>query len=338
MEPGLRQHDADVRERRLGEDAGDVTAGQRPLERDDVVERHDRRRQRRVDRHADRAGPSDDPAVAVERHERLVDRAVVAPVEHQDPPAPGGQPGDPQGEAVGVRGARARTATPAARSAGPARHRPRSRRPSAASSSPPGRPDRRSSPSPPARRGPPSPRCRRGTGRRSRARRRPGTCPAPPRRRTAGSHPASGASTAIGTPASRCRSAWPRRGPPTAGDRGGSAPVPVRGAGPAGRGRGRRQRAPVVLMTTGGTSLASVSRPARLVGGAPGTAAARPASASGVARVDGVGHRPSVGVDEERLGLREGVLRVSPASPTLMTTVRHVAEMSAPAAGRRRCW
>ena len=90
--------------RRLGEDARDVVAGERGGERVDVVERHDGGRRapdrpaRRANRRGRRRGPS-----ASSDDERLVDRAVVAPVEHEDPRPAGGAPGDAQREAVGIR-------------------------------------------------------------------------------------------------------------------------------------------------------------------------------------------------------------------------------------------
>ena len=49
VEAGLRQHDADVRQRRLGEHAGDVPGRERLLERIDVVPLDDFRGQRQVD-------------------------------------------------------------------------------------------------------------------------------------------------------------------------------------------------------------------------------------------------------------------------------------------------
>ena len=87
---GLRQHDADVGHRRLGQHAGHVAGGQRPLQRRDVVELHDARGRRGGStggpmlprRAATRPSPS-----SVD--ERLVDRAVVAAV---DRPGPSGRP------------------------------------------------------------------------------------------------------------------------------------------------------------------------------------------------------------------------------------------------------
>jgi hypothetical protein len=81
---GLGQDDADVGERRLHEHAGDIAVTQRRLHRVEVVELHHLGGERRVDRRSERAGAGDHVAVGVEHGERLVDRAVVAPVHHED--------------------------------------------------------------------------------------------------------------------------------------------------------------------------------------------------------------------------------------------------------------
>ena len=101
VETRLRQHDADVRQCRLGEHARDVPRRKRLLERVDVVPLDDLRGQRQVDRRADVAGARDHP-VAVQRRERLVDRAVVAVVEDEDLRTLRDLARQPQCEAVGV--------------------------------------------------------------------------------------------------------------------------------------------------------------------------------------------------------------------------------------------
>ena len=101
---GIGQHDADVGERRLGEDAGHVAHGQRRLERGHVVEGHDDGGQRGIDLRADGAVPGHDLPAVVERGQGLVDRAVVAPVEDEDLGPAGDVAGEPQHEAVGVGG------------------------------------------------------------------------------------------------------------------------------------------------------------------------------------------------------------------------------------------
>ena len=97
------QHDADVGQRRLHQQAGDVALGQPPVEGVEVVERHHGRRDGDVDLRTEGAGPGHHP-VAVEHGEGLVDGAVVAPVHHRDPRPAGEVPGEPQHEPVGVGG------------------------------------------------------------------------------------------------------------------------------------------------------------------------------------------------------------------------------------------
>ena len=50
VEAGVGHDDADVGQRRLGQHAGDLAGGQGGLERGEVVERHDDRRERRIER------------------------------------------------------------------------------------------------------------------------------------------------------------------------------------------------------------------------------------------------------------------------------------------------
>ena len=101
VEAGVGRDDADVGERGLREHAGDVAGRERGLERVDVVELDDLGGDRRVDRRSDVAGPRLHPTV-IEDPERLVDGAVVAPVEDEDLVAPGRVPREPQHEPVGV--------------------------------------------------------------------------------------------------------------------------------------------------------------------------------------------------------------------------------------------
>ena len=104
VEAVVGEDDADVRQRGLGEDARDVACAERLLERVEVVELHDLRRQRRVHGRADVPGARADDA-ELSRRQRLVDGAVVAPVEDQHLPATRHLAGQPQREAVRVRGA-----------------------------------------------------------------------------------------------------------------------------------------------------------------------------------------------------------------------------------------
>jgi hypothetical protein len=80
---GVGQHDADVRERGLEQAGGDITLGEGSLEALEVVDLHHARglleRHRLPDVALARHG-----APTLERGERLVDRAVVAPVVHDD--------------------------------------------------------------------------------------------------------------------------------------------------------------------------------------------------------------------------------------------------------------
>ena len=102
VEARLGQDDADVRQRRLGEHAGDVAGRERGFERVEIVELDDLRRQRRVDRRADVAGADADRAVLPQRRERLVDGAVVAAVEDEDLRPARDRAADPDREAVRV--------------------------------------------------------------------------------------------------------------------------------------------------------------------------------------------------------------------------------------------
>ena len=83
VEAGVGQDDADVGQRRLGQHAGDVAVRELALERLEVVELDDARRLGGIDRRPDAALARPDLAVD-ERGDRLVDRAVVAPVEDED--------------------------------------------------------------------------------------------------------------------------------------------------------------------------------------------------------------------------------------------------------------
>ena len=98
---GVGGNDADVGERGLREHAGDVAGCERGLERGDVVELDDLGRDRGVDRRTDVALARLHPT-ALEHPERLVDGAVVAPVEDEDLLPPGRVPREPQYEPVRV--------------------------------------------------------------------------------------------------------------------------------------------------------------------------------------------------------------------------------------------
>ena len=99
--PRLRQHDADVGQRRLGQHRRHVARLERSPQRVDVVELDHLRRLHRIDGRAHVPGPRPRHAVVQPDH-RLVDRAVVAPVEHQHLRPPRQRARDPQHPSVGV--------------------------------------------------------------------------------------------------------------------------------------------------------------------------------------------------------------------------------------------
>jgi hypothetical protein len=103
VEPRLRGHDSDVRQRRLGEHARDVAVCEGALERLRVVPFDDSSRLVERYRGAEVALALDDAAAGVECRERLVDRAVVAPVEHEDLGPAGDLACEPDREAVRIR-------------------------------------------------------------------------------------------------------------------------------------------------------------------------------------------------------------------------------------------
>src|SRR5262249_51208076 len=84
VEARLRMDDADVRQRGLREDDGDVAPRQLTLERVEVVELDDPSGEGRIDGGAEVPAPGANGSLSIERRERLVDGAVVAPVEDED--------------------------------------------------------------------------------------------------------------------------------------------------------------------------------------------------------------------------------------------------------------
>ena len=95
VEPGLRRHDADVRECGLREDAGDIAVRELPFERFGVVPLDDPGRLGERNGRPDVRVAFDDPSRIVERREGLVDGAVVAPVEDQQLRPLGDMPREP---------------------------------------------------------------------------------------------------------------------------------------------------------------------------------------------------------------------------------------------------
>ncbi len=84
VEAGNGVHNADVRQGRLRQHAGDVAVSERLFERGDVIEFNDARGHGRIDWWADVAAPRSDGAVGMKGDEGFIHRAVVAPVEDQD--------------------------------------------------------------------------------------------------------------------------------------------------------------------------------------------------------------------------------------------------------------
>jgi hypothetical protein len=95
--------DADVRQRRLGQDTGDVAGRELALQRLDVVPLDHPRRLLEWNRRSDIAFTGDHRPT-VERGERLVDGAVVAPVEDEDLRPCRELPREPDREPIRIRG------------------------------------------------------------------------------------------------------------------------------------------------------------------------------------------------------------------------------------------
>ncbi len=102
VEARLGMDDSDVRESRLREDERDVARRELALERIQVVELDDPCRHGRIDRRAEVPAPRLHDAVRAERRERLVDGAVVAPVENEDGRSARQVTCEPNDEAVGI--------------------------------------------------------------------------------------------------------------------------------------------------------------------------------------------------------------------------------------------
>ena len=113
----LREHDADIGERRLTEHRCDVAGRQRRLERGEIVELNDARRRRRIRRGRDVAGSVSFAALLVEHDEGLVHGAVIRVGKDQHLGAPGHHARESQRPAVRV--ARREGEGPAGRSESP---------------------------------------------------------------------------------------------------------------------------------------------------------------------------------------------------------------------------
>ncbi len=103
MVSGIGQHDADIRQRRLGQHAGDVFVLERSLKRAEIVEFHHRRRHGRIDGRPD-ISPACFGYAVLQRDEAFVHRAVIAPVENENLRAPGDVPRETNRKPVRVGG------------------------------------------------------------------------------------------------------------------------------------------------------------------------------------------------------------------------------------------
>ena len=103
-EPRVRQHDADVGQRRLGQHGGDLPGGQRPLYSGEVVELDGHCGGGRIDGRADVAWTRHRGPVGAGDDEGLVDAPVVAVGENEDLRSPGDEAGQSQGPTVGIGG------------------------------------------------------------------------------------------------------------------------------------------------------------------------------------------------------------------------------------------
>jgi len=101
VEAVVREHDADVRERRLGDHGGDVAAGEDALQRCEVVERDDARAGRGARVEAEQLGLR---RVLVALDERVVQVAVVVAAEDDQRVAARAVAREPNRLRVGARG------------------------------------------------------------------------------------------------------------------------------------------------------------------------------------------------------------------------------------------
>ena len=99
---GLWEDDADVRQRRLDQQRGNLPVGERSFERLDVIERHYPGRLRRIDWGSEVAPAGFDASVVGQPGERLVDRSVVVEVVNGDERPVGDRPGEADRESVGI--------------------------------------------------------------------------------------------------------------------------------------------------------------------------------------------------------------------------------------------
>ena len=94
-----RQDDADVGERRLGDDRGDLAAVEHPLQRVEVVERDEPRVRGGTCVEAEQVGRA---VVLVARDERVVEMAVVVALEDREQRSARAMPREPDRLGVGA--------------------------------------------------------------------------------------------------------------------------------------------------------------------------------------------------------------------------------------------
>ena len=102
MEFRIGQHHARVCHHRFGQDRRDLATGKRGLDTGQVVEFNSHRALAQVAHLAQQTGTGDGLAVLQLDH-RVVDRAMIATVEHQHLAPSCHRAGDTKGKAVGVR-------------------------------------------------------------------------------------------------------------------------------------------------------------------------------------------------------------------------------------------
>jgi len=101
---GIGVDDPDVGHRRLGQNARDVAMRQRLRERGPIIELDHPGGLHRINRRTNVARPHLGNAI-LQDDQRLVHRAVITPIENQDPGPAGNHSSEPDREAIGIRGA-----------------------------------------------------------------------------------------------------------------------------------------------------------------------------------------------------------------------------------------
>ena len=100
---GLRQHDSNIGERWLDKHAGNIAKTCSTFQCCKIIERHDSGGELRVDLRSD-STTATDGAIPHSNNQRLIDRAVIAPVMHQHFGFASDSPSKAQQETIGVGG------------------------------------------------------------------------------------------------------------------------------------------------------------------------------------------------------------------------------------------